>query len=263
VPPEILEKLPESLRRLPRSGPDDLVVLYAAGHGFTNPADGMFYMLPYDVGGADSLCGDANAQEAAPRAIFARSISSSELSRWLRGVDAAQHVLILDTCMSQGAVASAASEFKPGPFGSRGLGQLAYDKAMLVLAASQTDEFAVETDRGGLKHGLLTYTLLEGLGRAEGGKAPRAAGEGGVLTLTGLLRYAANQTPEVYKAAKAGQLEKRGLATHPEPWATGTAAGLERRWPSLGGAGGPGAQRPVLFDYRRSRPDILLGGATP
>src|SRR5690606_4577265 len=66
VPPEALKQLPESLRRLPQSGPDDLVVLYAAGHGYTDPADGMFYLLPYDVGDhADAMRGDAKAQEAA------------------------------------------------------------------------------------------------------------------------------------------------------------------------------------------------------
>jgi uncharacterized caspase-like protein len=260
VPAEALGRLPAEARHLPRSGPDDLVVLYAAGHGYTDPADGMFYLLPYDVDQHD-LGGDAAAREAAFRAIFRASVSSSELSRWLRGVDAAQHVLVLDTCMSQGAVESAQSEFKPGPFGSRGLGQLAYDKAMLVLAASQTDEFAVGLGR--LRHGLLTYTLLEGLGAAEGGKAPRAAGEGGLLTLSGLLRYAADQAPEVYRAAKGGQLEARGVALTPEPWAASVADGLERRWPSLGGGGGPGAQRPVLFDYRRGRPDVLLAGARP
>jgi hypothetical protein len=241
VPAEALGRLPAEARHLPRSGPDDLVVLYAAGHGYTDPADGMFYMLPYDVGDhARDLSGDAKARQAAFRAIFERSVSSSELSRWLRGVDAAQHVLVLDTCMSQGAVASAASEFKPGPFGSRGLGQLAYDKAMLVLAASQTDEFAVGLGR--LKHGLLTYTLLEGLEPAGAGRPPRAAGEGGRLTLSGLLRYAADRAPEVYSAARAGTLEARGLAVpskspggpgaavSAEPWAPG-------RWRAWSGGG--------------------------
>ena len=136
--------------------------------------------------------------------------------------------LVLDTCMSQGAVESAASEFKPGPFGSRGLGQLAYDKAMLVLAASQTDEVAVGLGR--LRHGLLTYTLLEGLGAAGAGGPARAAGPDGGLTFAGLLRYAADQVPGVYRAAKSGELEKRGIALRPN-------SGRPERWRAWNGGG--------------------------
>jgi hypothetical protein len=168
-------------------------------------------------------------------------------------------VLILDTCTSQGAVESAGSEFKPGPFGSRGLGQLAYDKAMLVLAASQTDESAVEL--GKLEHGLLTYTLLEGLGVAGKAPRPRVDPTSARLTLSSLLTYAAEEAPEVFRAAKEGRLEGRGVtAAVGEPWRAGTLEAFVARWPSLGGGGGPGSQRPVLFDYRRGRPDVLLAG---
>ena len=49
--------------------------------------------------------------------------------------------------------------FKPGPLGSKGLGQLAYDKRMRVLAASQSDQAAREMG-GQIGAGVLTYTLL-------------------------------------------------------------------------------------------------------
>jgi hypothetical protein len=51
--------------------------------------------------------------------------------------------------------------------GSRGLGQLAYDKGMRVLAASKAQEAAIE--RGGrIQQGLLTYALVqEGLERQQ------------------------------------------------------------------------------------------------
>ena len=55
----------------------------------------------------------------------------------------AELVLIVDACPT--SAASIESEgFKPGPLGSRGLGQLAYDKRMRVLAASQSDQAARE-----------------------------------------------------------------------------------------------------------------------
>lgn len=43
--------------------------------------------------------------------------------------------------------------------GSRGLGQLAYDKRMRFLAASQSDAAALEDSR--LEQGLLSYVLTE------------------------------------------------------------------------------------------------------
>jgi len=44
---------------------------------------------------------------------------------------------------------------------SKGLAQLAYEKGMYILTASQSHQAALEVSR--LGHGLLTYALLEGL----------------------------------------------------------------------------------------------------
>jgi hypothetical protein len=62
-----------------------------------------------------------------------------------------------------------AGEFKPGPMGDPGLGQLAFDKGIRILAATQGDDMAIEDASKG--HGLLTYALAqEGL-TDTGGKA--------------------------------------------------------------------------------------------
>lgn len=47
---------------------------------------------------------------------------------------------MLDSCYSASSVE--ANDFKPGPMGSRGLGQLSYDKRVRILAASQSDQVA-------------------------------------------------------------------------------------------------------------------------
>jgi hypothetical protein len=49
-------------------------------------------------------------------------------------------------------------EFKPAPLGDRGFGQLAYDKAMRVVASTQADNISIGPL--GLKQSLLTYALL-------------------------------------------------------------------------------------------------------
>jgi len=81
------------------------------------------------------------------RDLLASSINSDELSEWLRKIDAGEMVLIIDACQSAASVSGGG--FKPGPMGSRGLGQLAYDKGMAVLAAAQADSAALEDRRVG------------------------------------------------------------------------------------------------------------------
>ena len=106
----------------------------------------------------------------------------------MEGVDAGQTILIIDSCHSASVVATS-DGYKHGPFGSRGLGQLAYDKGMQVLAASQPDRLAFESDR--LQHGLLTYVLVEeGLWQGQ-------AGPGRTTTLADWLRYGERQVPKL------------------------------------------------------------------
>jgi hypothetical protein len=79
--------------------------------------------------------------------LLKASVSSDELSEWLRPVDAKQIVLIIDACQSAAGIQSAG--FKPGPMGSRGLGELAYTKGMVVIAAAQPDSAALESGSWG------------------------------------------------------------------------------------------------------------------
>ncbi|HZW31979.1 MAG TPA: hypothetical protein VFF52_14810 [Isosphaeraceae bacterium] len=138
-----------------------------------------------------------------------RCISSGELSSWLRPVDAGQLARIVDCCHAAATVEQPG--FKPGPMGSRGRGQLAYDKGMWVLAASAAADVALEALVGGEGHGLLTHALIR-----EGRVGQRAAGAGGALTLGGLLKYAEVRRPALYfeirKAAEGGKGARAGEA---------------------------------------------------
>ncbi len=133
--------------RLQKAAPDDLVIMIFASHGYRD-SQGRFYLVPYDTGQVPP--GDITEE------VLQRFISSDELSLWLRDLDAGEMVMIVDSCHSAAAVAS--EGFKPGPMSSRGMGQLAYDKGMRVLTASQADDVARETKQ--LKQGLLTYALV-------------------------------------------------------------------------------------------------------
>jgi WD40 repeat protein len=127
--------------------PDDLVIVTFAGHGHAGER-GVFYLLPQDMGGSGT-------RQFTPQ-MLGQAISSDELEIWLRDVDAGEMAMVIDACHSAASVEG--DGFKAGPMGSRGLGQLAYDKGLRILAASQADDVALETDT--LQHGLLTFVLM-------------------------------------------------------------------------------------------------------
>jgi len=145
----------------------------------------------------------------------------------------------VDTCHSAAAVD--AEGFKPGPMGSRGMGQLAYDKGMRILAASQADDVALEVSK--LRQGLLTYALIrEGLERAGADKD----GDG-QITLDEWLAYGTERVPLLYDDVKAGrvsELKKKDLHI------TAVLSGASVTKSAF--------QQPQLFDFKRKRRHLLL-----
>jgi WD40 repeat protein len=142
------QKIHDALAQIAASStPDDAFFLSFSGHGYSNQ-QGQFYILAADVQGTCDGVDEHMLQTA---------ISADELTEWLRPIDAGEMTFILDSCDSASSVES--NDFKPGPMGSRGLGQLAYDKRMRILAASQPNQAARESDK--LQHGLLSYALTQ------------------------------------------------------------------------------------------------------
>jgi hypothetical protein len=215
--------------RLQPAQPEDVVVLTFSGHGYRD-RKGEFYVFPEDIPQGASLRGIEGGD---PNPLREAAIASQELEGWLREVDAGELVLVLDACH---AAASVEGEgYKPGPFASRGLGQLAYSKGMRVLAASQAAEPAWEDSRYG--HGLLTYALaVEGLRE---GKAD--ADRDGEIRLGEWLRYGVERVPALGR--EAGQ-RKVPDAEIIGPELTETTL----------------TQTPALFDMQRSgRQEVVLG----
>jgi hypothetical protein len=174
---------------------------------------------------------------------LANCVSSDELSDWLRRVDAGDLSLIVDACQSAGTVAGeGGEEFKPGPMGSRGLGQLAYDKGMRILAASQADDTALEVSQ--LQHGLLTYALIiDGL---EGRMAKPERADSAV-TLKQWLEYGERRVPVLQEALAEGRLKE---VLQPVEQAKNVIA--------VGPVLGRKYQKPALFDFSRSKREVLL-----
>lgn len=215
--------------RLRRTRSEDLVVLYLAGHGSTD-STGEFFFFPYDIG-----TGLLSPEIEPSDSVYKKAISSAELSLALRGVDG-ELVMVLDAC--QAAASIEGEDFKPGPMSSRGLGQLAYDKAMRVLAATQAANSAYEDPQIG--HGYLTYALMEeGLRRGMADFAPRDK----KIHLGELLHYGEQRVPDLYKERQAVLKVSRGL---PE---------LK---PHIPESAMSTIQRPTVFDFARNRDDLVL-----
>ena len=91
-------------------------------------------------------------------AFLNRTISSQDFSSWWSGVDAGEMVMILDSCHS---AALPGREFRPGPLGDPGFGQLSYDKGLRILSATQPDKTARATLFQQAGHSLLVEALLQ------------------------------------------------------------------------------------------------------
>jgi len=179
-------------------------------------------------------------------------ISAGQLTDWLRPVDAGETSIVIDACHSAASVEAAG--FKPAPLGDPGLGQLAFDKGIRILAASQADAVAMEDE--GLGHGLLTYALTkEALGDADASddnvKTLKATVFKDGRTLDAWLAYAARRLPSLSDAVmKARETPRRD------------AGDIIFDPPALARAAAAPAQEPQLFDFTAKASGVLLTAAS-
>jgi len=180
---EIPANAPAVLKLIKKAEPEDLVMVYFAGHGTAR--DKQFYLIPYDLGYDDTQT--ISAIEAL-KTVLAHSISDRDLQEAFEKVDAGHLLLVIDACNS-GQVLEA-EEKRRGPMNSKGLAQLAYEKGIYILTASQSFQAAQEVSD--LGHGLLTYVLVE-----EGLKEGKAEkNDKGEITERKWLDYATERVPE-------------------------------------------------------------------
>jgi WD40 repeat protein len=220
VAPEIFRNCPDAMKLQGKPArPEDVVIISFSGHGEID-GRGNFYLLPYDIGRGHG--------EAVTDRLLASSISSLELSEWVKDIDAGEMVMIVDACHSAAAVNTA--DFKPGPMGSRGLGQLAFDKKMKILAATQPGEKTQE--KGGSR--LMKALLNDGLDQRKAD-----TNNDGEITLQEWLDYAVRRVPELYNST--------GTKTAIQGWKSAPQ-------PTINGQGfrGEKPQIPALFAFPKS-----------
>ena len=136
---------------------------------------------------------------------LAQTLNSDVLRESLLRIQAANIVMIIDAFNSAASVEGAG--FKPGPMGSRGLGQLAYDKGMRILTASQSEGVAFKS--GVLSHGALSYAMFwEGLMANGADTAPVDSR----ITFSELLGYARDRVPTLYEEIMTDSFQALQLA---------------------------------------------------
>jgi len=130
--------------------------------------------------------------------------------------------------------------------GSRGLGQLAYDKGMRILTASQADDVALESDL--LRQGLLTYALVhDGLEARQADFNPQDRR----ITLAEWLGYGVERVPTLDAEVKRGAVQSfgRGQKSRGVVVLYSQQENAPRK---------TGVQQPALFDFARQHREIVL-----
>jgi hypothetical protein len=175
------------------SQPEDVVLLFFSGHGAGVGQQYFFIPADFEPSGEE----DEGLQQ--------KAISALSLGEAIRKIPALKLVLVLDSCQSGAALNVVAKlvAFRGAETAERKATQmLARSTGVYLIAASTKDQSAIEAT--GLKHGILTYVLLQGLGDTQ---APEAApNSDGLVTMFSLLQYVNQQVPELTeKYAKAKQ----------------------------------------------------------
>ncbi len=183
------------LNKLQRAQPEDAVVIFFSGHGTSQ--EGRFYILPHDLGYSDpNLPLDAERL----RTVLSHSISDLELEQAFRGIDAGHLLLVIDACDSGQVIES--EDKRRGPMNTKGLAQLANDKGIYILTASQNKEAAYVSRA--LERSYLSFALIE-----EGLKTPKAdvAPKDGLLSIREWFDYATDRVPQLRQDVTSGLLK--------------------------------------------------------
>lgn len=212
--------------------PEDVVIVFFSGHGVAH--GGAFYLIPRDVGRASA--------RAVEEVLRATAVSNVELEELFAEIDAGRLLLVIDACNSGRALDAA--DPRRGPMNVKGLAQLAYDKGINILTASQSYQVATAaSDVGG---GLLATALIRDSLRS---RAPDSVPRDGRLDVQEWYDFASRRVPEMHDAMQKRAQEAR------RQW---LARRARAHIPALAGESAPSGQvqTPRAF-YRRD-----LSGAT-
>ena len=135
---EAFDKLAKNAR------PDDLTVIFLAGHGVA--LDGKYYFIPFDL------------PDVTPQGIAEHGLTHDKLAEQLGRLPTTRTMVVLDTCFS-GAFAVGDAVLRESRDQTLGR-QISFASGRFILAGSASHQEALDGIDG---HGVLTGVLLKGL----------------------------------------------------------------------------------------------------
>ncbi|WP_207459651.1 caspase family protein [Azospirillum sp. SYSU D00513] len=207
--------------KLKDTQPQDVVVLYIAGHG--ENAESNWYFLPTEFGRNlpfETAAGDARSgasfRQAVLQAVASDGISARTFHQNVVRIGAQRILVLIDACKSGGVKRAFEADAD-----RRTLALLSQQAGVHILAATDKEQLAVEL--ASLGHGAFTYAVLNGLGGVAD-TGPRD----GTVSAREVLGYATAQVPSL--ALRHGQSEQ-----NPSAFSRGGDFTVSR--PAKGGAG--------------------------
>ena len=164
------------LKELEDTQPQDVVVIFLAGHG--EELNDKWYFIPYEV-----------TYPERNKEVLLKGISSVDIADYVRNISARKVLLLMDSCKAGAALLA----FR-GNEDRKALMNLAKATGVFIVAASTKDQYAAEVKT--LGHGVFTHTLLAGI------KGAAAAGGQKTITVRRLLAFVEERLPEVSKKYK-------------------------------------------------------------
>lgn len=148
-----------------RAGPDDVVLIYLAGHGIaiTSPEASEESAFPDLYLYATSEAATLDANLLRNKSIReATTVSSLEFAEWMKRIAADKKAMILDTCAAGAVQKDLTKQVRSADAEKiRALDRLRERTGFYVLMGSAADAVSYEANR--YRQGLLTYSLLESL----------------------------------------------------------------------------------------------------
>jgi TolB-like protein/ketosteroid isomerase-like protein len=167
------ESILDSMERfLGQAGPNDIALIFLAGHGVQDLTTGSYYFLPHPATPSNLLTAGLRMTD------FDEVVRV--LRRNVRGI-----VVMLDTCHSGSLRLAARGLVSADDLASR----MSAGEGFFLLAATKPGEESKE--KPDLRHGVFTYAVLEGL------QGPADADNDGLITVSELFGHVARRVPRL------------------------------------------------------------------
>jgi WD40 repeat protein len=180
--PATKENFREAFEAARKARPQDVFVVFLAGHGVSLPDEDLYCYLTQDAASLNPK----DYSKAAVRA--ATTVTSEELVAWIKEVPALKQVMMLDTCAAGAAAVKLTERHDISSRQIRAIERLKDRTGFHILMGCAADRVSYEASK--YQQGLLTHALLEGM------QGPARDKEDHVQVDL-LFRHAANKVPEL------------------------------------------------------------------